>query len=170
MKQYPDLLAGTPAEEKARDLSGRVRELSDFIVNVMKVSDVGAVFNNGNGKKEAPPKVSYHHSCHIIRGLGISGEPRILLGNVRGIEVVPLMHENACCGFGGEFSAAYPEISGAMVKDKVDNVVASGAQYLVLSEPGCILNIRGFIERKKIPITVVHLAQLLAGVVKPEGR
>ncbi len=57
-----------------------------------------------------------------------------------------------------------------MVKDKVDNVVASGAQYLVLSEPGCILNIRGFIERKKIPITVVHLAQLLAGVVKPEGR
>ena len=165
-KHYPDLLSGTEAQEEARRLAERVWELSDFLVNVMKVSDVGAAFDVGGGVSKAPPKVTFHHSCHVSRGLGIRDEPRILLGNVKGVEVVPLADEDVCCGFGGEFSVSFPEISAAMVEDKVGRVTAAGAEYLVLSEPGCILNIRGYVQRRGIPVRVVHLAEFLSPTEK----
>jgi L-lactate dehydrogenase complex protein LldE len=160
---YPELLAGTPAHKKALGLAEKVWELSDFIVNVMGVTDVGADFGAGGMTPQAPPKVTFHHSCHVRRGLGIREEPRVLLDNVRGIEVVPLVDEDVCCGFGGEFSVGFPEVSAAMVEDKVNKTVATGAEYLVLSEPGCILNIRGYINRRGIPIRVIHTAELLCG-------
>ncbi len=160
-KHYPELLFGTPAYERALDLAGKTYELSDFLVNVMRAAEPGVGLGPANGGEGPPAKVAYHHSCHIIRGLGISREPKALLGSIAGIEVVDLMHEDVCCGFGGQFSVAYPEISAAMVHEKVAAVTASGAQYLVLSEPGCILNIRGYVRRNDIPIEVIHLAELL---------
>jgi L-lactate dehydrogenase complex protein LldE len=160
-KHYPELLAGTPDHRRALGIADRTYELSDFLVNVMKAADAKGSLGPAAGTTGALPKITYHHSCHIIRGLGISKEPRLLLGSLTGVEVVPLMNEDVCCGFGGEFAALYPEISGEMVKEKVAAVTASGAQYLVLSEPGCILNIRGYIHRNNLPIEVIHLAQLL---------
>jgi len=162
-RHYPELLAGTAAHERALETARKTYELSDFLVNVMKAADGGVRLGPPPGVQGEPAKVTYHHSCHIIRGLGISAEPRALLGRVAGVEVVPLMNEDVCCGFGGEFSVSYPEISAAMVGDKVNAVEASGAQFLVLAEPGCILNIRGYMQRNNIPIEVIHLAQLLAG-------
>lgn len=160
-KHYPELLSGTPDYQRALSLAERTYELSDFLVNVMKADDSTTPLGPPAGT--GPPlKVTYHHSCHIIRGLGIFREPKVLLGNVAGIEVVPLVNDDVCCGFGGEFSLSYPEISAAMVHDKVAAVTASGARYLVLSEPGCILNIRGYVQRNNLPIEVIHLAQLLA--------
>jgi L-lactate dehydrogenase complex protein LldE len=161
-EQYPELLAGTAAHGEARKLAERVWELSDFIVNVMGVTDVGATFGAGARGVKPPPKVTFHHSCHVRRGLSIRDEPRTLLGNVKGIEVVPLADEDVCCGFGGEFSLSFPEISAAMVEEKVGRVTASGAELLVLSEPGCILNIRGYVERRGIPVRVIHLVELLS--------
>lgn len=160
-KHYPELLAGTPAHERALHVARTTYELSDFLINVMKAADRKVGLGPSAVGAGTPVKVAYHHSCHIIRGLGISREPKALLESVAGIEVVPLMNEDVCCGFGGEFSISYPEISAAMVREKVAAVTASGARYLVLSEPGCILNIRGYVQRNKIPIEVIHLAQLL---------
>jgi L-lactate dehydrogenase complex protein LldE len=160
-KHYPELLAGTPAHQEALRLAERVWEISDFIVGVMGVTDVGAVFGAGGQTPQVPPKVTFHHSCHVSRGLGVKDQPKVLLESVRGIEVVPLVDEDVCCGFGGEFSIGFPEISAAIVEEKVNKTVASGAEYLVLAEPGCILNIRGYVTKRGIPIRVVHLAEFL---------
>jgi len=160
-KHYPELLFGTPDHKRAVKLAERTYELSDFLVNVMKAADKKGSLGPAAVGTGPLPKITYHHSCHIIRGLGISQEPRALLGSLTGVEVVPLANEDVCCGFGGEFSTHYPKISAAMVQEKVASVTASGAHYLVLSEPGCILNIRGYARRHKIPIEVIHLAQLL---------
>jgi L-lactate dehydrogenase complex protein LldE len=160
-KHYPELLAGTPDHRRALGLADRTYELSDFLVNVLKAVDRKDPLGPKADGSGVLPKITYHHSCHVIRGLGISAEPRLLLGSLAGVEVVPLMNEDVCCGFGGEFATLYPEISGEMVKEKVDAVTASGARYLVLAEPGCILNIRGYVHRNNLPIEVIHLAQLL---------
>jgi L-lactate dehydrogenase complex protein LldE len=151
--QYPRLFPTGIMAKRARRLSERVYELSEFLVSVMGFTDAGASFHH---------KVAYHHSCHILRGLGISRSPLTLLSNINGIEIVPLPEDDVCCGFGGEFSTLYPDISIAMVEEKVNNVTAGGAGCLVLGEPGCILNIRGFVERRGLPLKVLHIAELLA--------
>jgi L-lactate dehydrogenase complex protein LldE len=153
-KHYPVLLPDGEIGRRARLLSERVFELSEFLVTVMGFSDPGAAY---------PHKVAYHHSCHLSRGLGISRSPLTLLSNVAGIELVPLAEDNVCCGFGGEFSTLYPDISTAMAAEKVDKAIAGGAECLVLGEPGCLLNIRGFVRRRGLPLTVLHTAQILAG-------
>jgi L-lactate dehydrogenase complex protein LldE len=152
-KHYPRLFPTGAMGKRARRLSERVYELSEFLVSIMGFSDAGVSF---------PHKVAYHHSCHILRGLGISQSPLTLLSNIPDIEIVPLQENDVCCGFGGEFSTLYPDISSAMVEEKVNKVVASGAECLVLGEPGCILNIRGFVSRRGIPLKVLHIAELLA--------
>jgi L-lactate dehydrogenase complex protein LldE len=149
---YPELLDGE-YHEKAMELAGRVYELSDYLVNVLGVTDVNSGFTGS---------VAYHHSCHIVRGLDIMAEPIALMDAVAGAQMLPLPDMDVCCGFGGEFSANYPEISGAMVEDKVQKAIATGAEYLVLAEPGCILNIRGYVEKQGLPLKVLHLAQVLA--------
>ncbi len=152
-EQYPRLFPTGTTGKRARELLERVYELSEFLVSVMGFTGAGASFHH---------KVAYHHSCHILRGLGIYRSPLTLLSNIGGIEIVPLPEDDVCCGFGGEFSSLYPDISTAMVEEKVSRVVASGAEFLVLGEPGCILNIRGFVERRGLPLKVLHIAELLA--------
>jgi len=149
---YPEILDGE-YREKACDLAKRVHELSDYLVNVLGVTDTESGFTGS---------VAYHHSCHIVRGLGVMAEPIALMDAVPGAMMLPLSDMDVCCGFGGEFSANYPEISGAMVEDKVAKALATGAEYLVLAEPGCILNIRGYVEKQGLPLKVLHLAQVLA--------
>jgi len=139
---YPLLLAKEPSwAQRAKEVAGRIYELSQYLVDVLKTTDIGA-------KHEG--KVTYHESCHILRGLGITEQPKKLLAAVSGAEVVPLFGADTCCGFGGEFSYRYHYISEEMVKDKVNNFVMSGAQVLVTCEPGCYLNINGYIHRHAI--------------------
>jgi L-lactate dehydrogenase complex protein LldE len=150
---YAELFAGDPAREaKARKLGERFFEFSEFLVKVLKVEDVGARF---------PHRVTYHDSCHLLRELGISDEPRKLIRAVRGIDFVEMQDYRLCCGFGGTFSVKFPEVSVAMGEDKIRAAVESGAEYLVANDSGCLMHIAGLIHRKNLPLKTMHLAQLL---------
>lgn len=155
---YPELLSDEPSwRERALELSKRVFELSQFVVDVLGITDMGASFDG---------KVTYHESCHIFRALGVSEQPRKLIASVRGAELVELSNATACCGFGGEFSVGFPEISGAMVKDKATNFINTGADVLLLNEPGCLLNIGGYLHRNHPKKRAAHLATFLAENIK----
>ncbi len=152
---YPELLEEEPDwRRRAEELASRIYELSQYLVDVRKAEDLGAAFEG---------KVAYHESCHILRGLGVSEQPKKLIRAVKGTELVPLQAADSCCGFGGEFANNFPEISASMVGEKVENFLASGADLLLLAEPGCLLNIGGFLSRNKPEKKVMHLANFLAG-------
>lgn len=151
---YPELFpAGTPEHARVQDLVARTYEFSEFLVHVLNVTDVGAYF---------PHKVTYHASCHLLRGLGLREEPKQLLRAVKGLELLPLNEEETCCGFGGVFSVVYPEVSKAMMEAKVNNIQASGAEYVVACDPGCLMNIAGGLQKIGSPIRARHLISILA--------
>jgi len=151
---FPDLFAeDLTLRRRARELVDRTYELTEFIVTVLGVTDVGARF---------PHRVAFHPSCHGSRLLGVRHEPLALLREVRGLELVPLERPGDCCGFGGTFSVKLPEISAAMVDEKAEDVEASGATHLVGIDLGCLLNIAGRLEQRGSSIRVLHLAELLA--------
>jgi L-lactate dehydrogenase complex protein LldE len=150
--EYPELFHDVPAwHARAADLAARTHELSDFLVNVLKVEDVGARFE---------AKVTYHMACHL-RGLGVLTEPERLLRRVRGLEYVPLERADECCGFGGSFAVRFPGISGAMVNDKAGFIEKSGADAVVATDAGCLMNIAGCLRRRGSAVRVLHLAQVL---------
>jgi L-lactate dehydrogenase complex protein LldE len=136
---------------RAEDLARRTHELSDFLVRVLGIEDVGA---RGEGK------ATYHMACHL-RGLGLQTEPERLLRNVRGLEYIPLERSDECCGFGGSFSVRYPGISGAMVQDKAALIEKTGADMVVATDAGCLMNIGGCLRRRGSRVRAVHLAEVL---------
>ncbi len=154
-KHYPELLGNDPEWfERADKVGKRVFELSEFIMSTLGVCETGTAFEG---------KAAYHESCHLLRGLGVTGYAKKLISGVKGLEVVPLTSADSCCGFGGEFSNNFPEISEALVRDKTDGFIASGADVLILSEPGCLLNISGYLHRHHPDKKAMHIASLLAG-------
>jgi L-lactate dehydrogenase complex protein LldE len=136
---------------RAEDLARRTHELSDFLVNVLGVTDVGARF---------PGKATYHMACHL-RGLGVLTEPERLLRQVADLELLPLERADECCGFGGSFSVRFPGISGAMVQDKVAAIDKSGADVVVATDTGCLMNIGGRLRRLGSRVRPLHLAEVL---------
>jgi L-lactate dehydrogenase complex protein LldE len=144
---------GSTERTDADAVAARVHEFSQFLVRTLGQEDVGAVF---------PHRVTYHDSCHLLRELGVRDEPRRLLARVRGLELVEMRAPEVCCGFGGVFSIEQPEISAAMAGDKVDQVRQSGAEYLVACDTGCLMNLRGLMSRRGVPVKAVHLAEVLA--------
>jgi L-lactate dehydrogenase complex protein LldE len=137
---------------RAEDLARRTHELSDFLINVLQIEDVGA---------RLPCKATYHMACHL-RGLGLVQEPERLLHGVRGLKFVPLERCDECCGFGGSFSVRYPGISGAMVQDKATMIEATGADVVVATDAGCLMNIAGCLRRRGSTVRPLHLAEVLA--------
>jgi L-lactate dehydrogenase complex protein LldE len=151
---YPELLAEEPQwRKRAEELGLRIYELSQCLVDILKVEDLGASFEG---------KVAYHESCHILRGLGVSEQPKKLIRAVKGTQLVSLNAADTCCGFGGEFANHYPDVSESMVRDKAEDYLSSGADLLLLCEPGCLLNIGGFLTRNHPGKKVMHLASFLA--------
>jgi L-lactate dehydrogenase complex protein LldE len=151
---YPELFENEPEwRRRAEKLAPRMFELSQYLVDVLQVENVGASFAG---------KVAYHESCHILRGLGVSEQPKKLIKAVPGTQLVPLNAAESCCGFGGEFANDFPDISDSMVKDKVENYLSSSADLLLLCEPGCLLNIGGFLSRNHPGKKAMHLASFLA--------
>jgi len=124
------------------------------IVDILKIEDVGASYNG---------KVTYHDSCHLLRGLGISEQPRRLIRNIKKAELIEMKDSDRCCGFGGTFSVKYPVISTAMVDDKVHNIIASGADTVTGCDISCLMNIQGRLSRIGSSVKTLHIAQLLAG-------
>jgi L-lactate dehydrogenase complex protein LldE len=138
---------------QAEAMAARVFEFSEFLVKVLKAEDVGARF---------PHRVAYHDSCHLLRELGVSDEPRRLLRAVRDAELVDLADNRLCCGFGGTFSVKFPEVSVAMGEDKIKAAAAAGAEYLVANDAGCLMHLAGLIHRQGASIKTLHLAEVLA--------
>jgi L-lactate dehydrogenase complex protein LldE len=138
---------------RARALAERTFELTEFLVDRLGVTDLGASF---------PGKLTYHASCHLLRDLGVDSQPRALLAKVRQAELVELPYATDCCGFGGVFSAEHPEISTAMLERKIANIEASGAPVVVSCDGGCITNINGGLHRMGKAPHAVHIAEILA--------
>jgi len=150
---YPELLGGTTLAAEAAQLAKRVYEFSEFLVNVTKITDVGAAF---------PHRVTYHDACHALRELHLKSEPRELLKRVRGIELVEMAFSEECCGFGGTFSTKFDMISSAMGESKSRNSESSGAEYVTSTDPSCLMQIDGILRHKKSTLRTIHLASLLA--------
>ena len=150
--QYPALFEHEPATlAKARAVSARCREFSQFVCD----EAAGRV----GGRLTAC--VAYHPSCHLLRGLGVSRQPKALLGRVEGVQHALVREQEECCGFGGLFSVKNAEISSGMLERKLAANEASGADRVVSCDLGCLLHIGGGLHRKGSPIRVQHLAQLL---------
>lgn len=151
--EYPHLLADDPHwHDRALQLAARTFELSDFLVNQLGVVDVGARFRG---------RLAYHFACHL-RMLGQTpATVERLIENVQGASYTSLSRQDQCCGFGGSFAVRYPQISGAMVDDKLRCIQQSGADALVSTDTGCLMNIGGRIHRERLPIRILHLAELL---------
>jgi L-lactate dehydrogenase complex protein LldE len=142
-KHYLELFRDTPVWlDQAQELSEKTYEFSEFLIHVIQVDDLGARYKG---------RVTYHDSCQVLRGLGISSEPRQLIRKVRNLELVEMERPDLCCGFGG-----------AMVEEKVKNIRASGAEAVVGCEISCLMNIEGYLKHRGIPIRTLHLADLLA--------
>jgi L-lactate dehydrogenase complex protein LldE len=151
---YGDLLADDPAlAARAAAIRPWVFELSQFIVNVLKVKYLGARFERA---------VAYHPSCHLMRELGVRAEPMTLLSAVAGIKLCAVRDREECCGFGGMFSVKFPDISASMLDDKIARINESGAEVVVANDCGCLMQIGGGLSRKGEKIEVRHLAQVLA--------
>jgi L-lactate dehydrogenase complex protein LldE len=151
--EYLELFHDDPTwHKRAADLAARTYELSEFLVRVMGIEDVGARY---------PAQVTYHMSCHL-RGLGLLTEPERLLRQVRDLRYVPLERADECCGFGGSFSVRYPQISGAMVNDKCNFIEKTAVDAVVATDAGCLMNIAGCMRRRPKQVRCVHLAEVLA--------
>ncbi|HWR05514.1 (Fe-S)-binding protein [Sporomusa sp.] len=154
IKEYYPVLFEKNSDQyrQAKELIGKVYEFSEFVVKVLKKEDVGASF---------PHRVTYHSSCHARRFLNTDQYIHTLLKNIREIDYVPLPHEEACCGFGGTFAVKLPEISEAMVDEKVRNILETKADVLIGTDLSCLMNITGRLRKQKSNVRVMHMAELL---------
>lgn len=154
--QHHDLAqgAGDPGLTRAVDaLTPRVYDLSEFLVDVLGVLDVGAYF---------PHRVTYHPTCHSVRVAKVGDRPQRLLQAVRGLTLVELPNRQECCGFGGTFSLKNPDVSISMATDKVRHVRETGAEVLVAGDNMCLMNMGQVLSRQRAGIRTLHLAQVLA--------
>jgi L-lactate dehydrogenase complex protein LldE len=143
---YPSLFKeGAPEHALAVDIASRTFEFTEYLVNVLKVTNVGAVY---------PHRVTYHASCHYLREMGLKTEAKTLLN--------ALKEEETCCGFGGAFTVTYPEVSRAMMENKVRDIISSGADTVVTCEPGCLMNVAGGLHKAGLSIRAMHIIDLLS--------
>ena len=154
VEHYPHLLRGTPSAEKAGRVADRVRELSQFLVDDLGMTDLGA---NCSGCK-----LTVHRSCHGLRGLGLGDEVDRLMRDIDGAEVLDLEGAEECCGFGGLFSVEMPEVSAAIMDTKLDRVDDTGASVLVGGDISCLLHLEGGLRRRGSGVVVRHFVEMLA--------
>lgn len=157
VRHYAELFEDAGWRERAQGVAARTHELSDFLVNVLGVEDVGARFDG---------RLAWHDTCHGLRDLGVKSEPRRLLRHVRGAELVELPNAESCCGFGGTFSVKYPEVSVAILDQKVAAVEGAGVDAVVAGDASCLMQIGGRLSRRGSPVRVMHLAEVLASGIE----
>lgn len=151
-QHYPALFAGEPEEQQVRAFSQRVFELTEFLVHVCHIhlDDLGE-----------PVRVALHTSCSARREVGVADEHQALLSRLHNVQLVEQDHKEECCGFGGTFAVKHPEISGAMVSDKADSLLNSGAEQLVSGDCGCLMNIQGHLQKRGETLPAQHIASFL---------
>ncbi|MBL7751252.1 MAG: (Fe-S)-binding protein [Chitinophagaceae bacterium] len=150
---YTKLFDNSSRHNEVKELTGRIYEFSEFLVNVLQVTDLGATLKG---------KATYHDSCAGLRECGIKKEPRKLLEKVKGLELVEMNDVETCCGFGGTFAVKYESISVAMGEQKVENALATGAQYLISTDLSCLMHLQGYIRKNGHALQTMHLADVLA--------
>ncbi len=157
VRHYEDLFEDEHWRTRARAVAERTWELSDFLVNRLGIDDVGASFSG---------RLTWHDACHGLRELGLKEESRRLLRKVRGAELIELPNAETCCGFGGTFSVKYPEISTAMVDQKIAAIEAAGVAAVIALDASCLIQIEGRLTRTGSRVRVMHLAELLASTAE----
>lgn len=150
---YSKLFQDSSLHHEVAAISKNIFEFTDFMVNILKVTDVGASLNG---------KATYHDSCAALRECKIKNEPRQLLANVKGLELIELNDVETCCGFGGTFAVKFEPISIAMGEQKVENALATEAQYLISTDLSCLMHLGGYIKGKNYSIKPLHIADVLA--------
>jgi len=150
---YSKLFQDSSLHHEVAAISKNIFEFTDFLVNVLKVTDVGASLHG---------KATYHDSCAALRECKIKSEPRQLLANVKGLELTEMQDVETCCGFGGTFAVKFEPISIAMGEQKVENAMATEAQYLISTDLSCLMHIGGYIKGKNYSIKPLHIADVLA--------
>jgi L-lactate dehydrogenase complex protein LldE len=154
VKHFHELFPDSPEwRSRADAIADETHEFTSFLVNVLKIDDVGASFSG---------RVTWHDACHGLRELGLKDEPRKLLKNVRNAHYVELKDSEACCGFGGTFSVKYPEISVAIADKKVQNIQESGVDAVVACDASCLMQIGGRLSRLGSGVRTLHIAEILA--------
>lgn len=150
---YGKLFHNTARHIEFKQLQKNIYEISDFLVNVIKVTEFGSVFEH---------KVTYHDSCAALREYHLKNEPRELLKKVKGLELIEMKDTDVCCGFGGTFAVKYEPISTAMAQQKVNNALETGAEFIVSTDSSCLMHQNAYIKKHKLPIKVAHLVDILA--------
>ncbi len=150
---YGKLFENSAMHNTSRNVGKNIYEFSEFMVNILKVTDVGAIL---------PGKATFHDSCAGLRECKIKAEPRQLLNNVQGLELVEMVDTDTCCGFGGTFTVKFPDISNGMATQKVENALATEAEYIISTDMSCLMHLQGKINKDNLPIKTMHLADVLA--------
>lgn len=152
---FEKMFANSAEHNLSNKVRGYMYEFTEFLTDVLKVEDVGAVF---------PGKATYHDACGALRECGIKAGPRKLLNNVKGLEVVEMKECETCCGFGGTFAVKYEPISIGMAQTKVQSALDAGAEYMISTDVSCLMHIQGYIEKNNIPMKTMHIADVLASM------
>lgn len=150
---YNQLFHNTSLYNEYRQIQKLIYEFSEFVVDVLKVQNIGAEFN---------AVAAYHDSCSALRECHIKDAPRILLKNVKGLQLRELKDNETCCGFGGTFSVKYEPISIGMAEQKIDDALATDAQFLISTDASCLMHLEGYIKAQSKPIKTMHIADVLA--------
>jgi len=168
-KFYLELFEDEPAIlTRVRQIAGRIYELSEFLVDVMGIHAIegpGKIRTSGAEGR----RVTYHDCCHLLRELGVSRQPRLLMESVAGTELIEMDRSESCCGFGGTFSVKYPEISGAIGEEKIASIERSGADVVVACDSSCLMQIAGLAARRGLPLRCMHIAEFLAPTDQPSN-
>lgn len=150
---YSKLFENSSLHHEVVNTSKRIFEFSEFLIEILKVDNVGATLNG---------KATYHDSCAGLRECKIKEEPRRLLANVKGLELAEMNDVETCCGFGGTFAVKFEAISMGMGEQKVENALATGAEYLISTDHSCLMHLQGYIKQKGYNLKTMHLADVLA--------
>jgi L-lactate dehydrogenase complex protein LldE len=150
---YDKMLENSSDHLRSEAVRGKMFEFTEFLTNVLKVDDIGASFSG---------KATYHDACGALRECGIKQGPRQLLEKVKGLELVEMKECETCCGFGGTFAVKFEPISIGMAQTKVQSAIDTGAQYMISTDVSCMMHVQGYIDKNKLPMQTVHIADVLA--------
>lgn len=150
---YTKLFDNSSVHNAVKDMRNRIFEFSEFMVNVLKIESVGAKLDG---------KATFHDSCAGLRECKIKEEPRRLLSNVAGLELIEMENTDTCCGFGGSFAVKFEAISIGMADQKVDNALATGAEYMISTDLSCLMHLDGYIKKQGYDLKTMHIADVMA--------
>jgi L-lactate dehydrogenase complex protein LldE len=151
---FEEMFNNTSCHNDARQITKRIYDLSEFLIDVLKKDDFGATLNG---------VATYHDACGALRECGIKAGPRQLLSKVKGLELREMKECETCCGFGGTFAVKYEPISIGMAQTKVNSALETGAEYMISTDISCLMHMDAYIRKAGIPLKVMHLAEVLAG-------